>query len=263
MKAHKAHLALLALLGGAVAMGDSASAQVVDSIGGGDSNQTDRRGIFIRSHGIALFNVPFFDNLSGYQLETSDNGGSREYQLTRDIGFGGGASVGYSFGKFYVSTGFDYIRQGFTTNTYETDDDGFVIDDGVYTTGSASQTGNINNYMLLAGLGIRMGGSLGFTIGADYGMNFIRINGLAGETNGEGTPATTGTAADDFVNDENSVGFTQHNIIGTLELDYTFNDFISVGAFTKYYYAMATENKSYRLGGSHALGAGASLSFIF
>lgn len=180
----------------------------------------ERGGLFVRAHGLMLFKMPDWGqnakikNLAGLVLSNNNTGAT--YNLNRGLGYGGGVSLGYDFGSVFLNTGVDYIRQGFTT--------------------TSNQSGHINNYMVLAGVGTRFGDNFGFTIAADYGMNFVRISGLTGESNGVEKDPSHGVVPTKHHDDdnENVVGFLQHNIIGTLQLDYTFGNFVSLGAFGKY-----------------------------
>ncbi len=216
--------------------------------------EREKGGVYIRAQALALFNVPSSEKLGKFAglstLSLSNDMTGDSYNLNRKTGYGGGLRVGYDFGTFFVGGGFDYIRQDFTTNN------------SYLSTATDPQRGTINNYMAVAGFGARVGNNFGFTFGADYAMNFIKVSGLAGEAN----DAKLGRGADRFLPDsdkDSAVGFLQHNIIGTLQLDYTTDSSISVGAFGKYYYAFATKKEGYSLSANHSLAAGAFLGFTF
>ncbi len=252
----KNSVALFALMGGLTAAGKSFAQEKEQQLVMVKVVPAEREkgGVYIRAHGLALFNVPSSDKLGKLgalsTLSLTNDLTGDIYSLNRKIGYGGGLRVGYDFGTFFIGGGFDYARQDFTTNNSQ------------LSTATDPQRGTINNYMAVAGFGARVGNNFGFTFGADYAMNFIKISGLANESN----DAKLGRGVDRFLHDsdkDSAVAFLQHNIIGTLQLDYTTDSSISVGAFGKYYYAFATKKEGYGLSANHSLAAGAFLGFTF
>ena len=210
-----------------------------------NDNDEPNRGFYIRSQGFAILDVASMGKLSNYKkdinptLTTTATGDS--LLLNRTTGYGGGFMAGYNFGSVFIGGGYDRSEQKFTAND------------------AAKTSGEIKNNMMMFEVGTRLGGSQslpGLTFATQYGLNMLRVEGLTNEE-------AKGDDDDDGHHKDKGIKFVQHNAIAMLQLDMTLFDFVSFGAFGKYYYGFATKNKDYKLSAEQTVTVGGFLSLVF
>ncbi|MCX8515899.1 MAG: hypothetical protein ORN57_02765, partial [Alphaproteobacteria bacterium] len=192
---------------------------------------SSRNGFFVHLHGLAVFPIPL-DNLK----YTSLHDDIYNYKFAADLGYGGGASIGYNFSYFFVAANYDYIHYPFTLV-----DDREIINH-VSDVDALGKKGTVDNHLITLGGGLRAGERFGFSLGAYYGFDLMTINQLAYLP---------------------TLSLRQTHIIGQLELDYIFSDRLKLGLLARYDYGFAANNDIIYVGNTHLLGAGASCTILF
>ena len=213
----------------------------IRAIAADENDSTGSGGIYIRGQGFAIVDITSSGKLSNYKkdinptLTVSATGDSM--LLNRTTGHGGGVMAGYNFGSVFVGGGYDRSEQKFTA------------------TNAANTSGKIENNMMMFEVGTRLGGAAslpGLTFATQYGLNMLNVEGLT--NSGDGKSKGDG---------HKGIEFIQHNAIAMLQLDMTLFDFVSFGAFGKYYYGFATKNKDYKLSAEQTVTVGGFLSLVF